>query len=267
MFSHGDAAVQVFSARAAASRANGARSRGPRTAEGKARASQNALRHGMCAKKFLLLPYDSRAEFAALEGALLEELSPEGALETLLARRLIAAAWRLARADRLEFEMLVEGDPQRSPGGVLTRDGGAERAFATLVRYRNGAQAEFFRTLRALQARAPAAKAEASSGVDEAGRLPLRPASLPEDCPLRPGSRPGLNEAEPHPFVLPRDTAAPRNEPERTATGHRCAEEATRNEPERPARTLRESSERSACTAVTGSPDALPDIASAGALI
>jgi hypothetical protein len=47
MFSHGDAAVQVFSARAAASRANGAKSRGPRTAEGKARASQNVLKHGI----------------------------------------------------------------------------------------------------------------------------------------------------------------------------------------------------------------------------
>src|SRR5262245_10103296 len=115
MFSHGHAAVDVFSARAAASRANGARSRGPRTEDGKARASQNALRHGMCAKKFLLLPDDSCAEFAALEGALLEELRPEGPLETLLARRLIAAAWRLARADRLEFEMLVGGDLNMSP--------------------------------------------------------------------------------------------------------------------------------------------------------
>jgi hypothetical protein len=140
MFSHGDAAVDLFSARAAASRANGAKSKGPRTAEGKARASQNALKHGMCAKKFLLLPYDSRAEFAALESALLEDLRPEGALETLLARRLIAAAWRLARADRLECEMLLIGDPLRSPGRVPTRDAGAERAFATLVRDRNGAQ-------------------------------------------------------------------------------------------------------------------------------
>jgi hypothetical protein len=126
MFSHGDAAIHVLSARAAASRANGAKSKGPRTAEGKARASRNALRHGMCAKKFLLLPYDSRAEFAALESALLEELRPQGALETLLARRLIAAAWRLARADRLEFEMLVEGAlSQRRPGRVFPYSQGA----------------------------------------------------------------------------------------------------------------------------------------------
>ena len=239
MSSHGDAAVHVLSARAAASRANGARSRGPRTAEGKARASQNALKHGLSAKKFLLLPDDSRAEFAALESALLEELRPEGAVQTLLARRLIAAAWRLARADRLEFEMLIAGDPCERPGRVLTRDGGAERAFATLVRYRSAAQAEFFRTLKALQARAPAAEARAAPGavVDDGPTPALRPAAapsaMPEDCPLRPWSRPATDAAEPHRFVRTGCATAPRNEPERTASGHQRFARATRNEPER----------------------------------
>jgi hypothetical protein len=233
MSSHGDAAVHVFSARAVASRANGAKSRGPRTADGKARASQNALKHGMCAKKFLLLPDDSRAEFAALESALLQDLRPEGALETLLARRLIAAAWRLARADRLEFEILIDGDLRESPGRVLTRDGGAERAFATLVRYRSGAQAEFFRTLRALQAQPPAAEADAPpAGMVDGAPMPATAGVRPEDSPLRPCSRPAKDEAEAHGFVRTGSTTAPRNEPERTASGHHCAAEATRNEPE-----------------------------------
>jgi hypothetical protein len=251
MSSHGDAAVHLFSARAAASRANGAKSKGPRTAEGKARASQNALKHGMCAKKFLLLPYDSRAEFAALESALLEQLRPEGALETLLARRLIAAAWRLARADRLEFEMLITGDPYKSPGGALTRDGGAERAFATLVRYRNGAQAEFFRMLKALEVKA-AARADAAPETDIAE--PARPAATRSATPFsrEDGSGDAVGRADARTAVRTGHANASRNEPERTPIGHRCATEATQNEPEHRAPPC---------------PEALGEIASAGALV
>jgi hypothetical protein len=250
MSSPGDAAVQAFpSARAAASRANGAKSKGPRTAEGKARASQNALKHGICATKFLLLPDDSRAEFAALESALLEDLRPEGVVQTLLARRLIAAAWRLARADRLEFELLIGDDPRKGPGHVLTRDGGAERAFATLVRYRGGAQTEFFRILKALKERQaePVAAAEEAptAKIDGAAVPALRPpaarSAVPDDYLPRPAfqeiaASEAAGEAGPRGDVQARDANAPRNEPERAASGHQCATKATPNEPERPAR-------------------------------
>jgi hypothetical protein len=90
----------------------------------------NALRHGLCAKKHLLLPDDSRAQFAALEGALLDELAPRGALQTLLAHRLIAAAWRLQRADRLELELFSAHDAiEVGPGRALVRDGRDARVF------------------------------------------------------------------------------------------------------------------------------------------
>jgi hypothetical protein len=91
------AAVPVSNARAEASRKNGARSRGPKTPEGRARSSRNALKHGMRAEKHVLLPDEDGAEFAALEAALVAELAPVGALQAVLARRIAVAVWRLAR--------------------------------------------------------------------------------------------------------------------------------------------------------------------------
>jgi hypothetical protein len=55
------AAVPVSSARAEASRKNGAKSRGPKTPEGKAPSAQNALKHGMHAQKHLVLPDEDAA--------------------------------------------------------------------------------------------------------------------------------------------------------------------------------------------------------------
>jgi hypothetical protein len=102
------AAVSVSNARAEASRKNGTRSRGPKTEEGRARSAQNALKHGMRAQRYVLLPDEDGAEFADLETALVEELAPSSALQEVLARRVAVAAWRLARADRIEAELFEE---------------------------------------------------------------------------------------------------------------------------------------------------------------
>ena len=147
------AAVPVSNARAEASRQNGAKSRGPKTPEGRARSAQNALKHGMRAQKHLVLPDEDAAEFAGLEAALIEELAPVGALQTVLARRVAVAAWRLARADRLEAELFEER--RTASGGLglaLIRDGNGARSFDTLLRYRGAAIAEFWRALRTLKA-------------------------------------------------------------------------------------------------------------------
>jgi hypothetical protein len=147
------AAVPVSSARAEASRKNGAKSYGPKTAEGKARSSQNALKHGLRAHKYVVLPDEDAAEFAALEAALTDELAPEGALQRILVGRIAHAAWRLDRAERFEVQLFEE---RRIPGGNLglsvIRDGNGTRSFETLLRYRGAAMAELMRSLRTLKA-------------------------------------------------------------------------------------------------------------------
>jgi hypothetical protein len=151
------AAVSVSNARAEASRRNGARSRGPRTVEGKARSAQNALKHGLRAEKFVLLDDEDAKQFEAMEEALAADLAPVGALQRLLARRLVAAAWRLERADRIESELFAL-QAERSERGwgrlglALVRDGNGPRSFDTLLRYRGSSMAELWRALRALKA-------------------------------------------------------------------------------------------------------------------
>ena len=167
------AAVPISSARAEASRKNGAKSRGPRTEEGKARSAQNALKHGMRAAKHVVLPDEDAAEFAALEAALLEELAPTGALQAMLARRIAVAAWHLARADRLEADLFAEHWlADGGPGIALIRDGNGTRSFETLLRYRGAAMAEFWRALKTLKA----------LQAEQAAETRSRPGSAPRDA-------------------------------------------------------------------------------------
>ena len=220
------AAVPLSNARVEASRQNGAKSRGPKTPEGKARSAQNALRHGLRAEKYLVLPEEDGAEFAGLEAALVEELAPVGALQTVLARRVAVAAWRLARADRIEIELFEErGYNNASPGLALIRDGNGTRSFETLLRYRGAAMAEFWRalkTLKALQAE-EAFQAEQTLGdgpalvartLRPAARSPLVHAPSPNEPERAPG-RDYLTSAPPVTGAL-HEPAAPwlPNEPE-----------------------------------------------------
>jgi hypothetical protein len=225
------AAVPVSNARAAASRQNGAKSRGPRSPEGKARSAQNALKHGMRAQKHLVLPDEDAAEFAALEAALLAELAPVGALQTVLARRVAVAAWRLARADRLEVEVFEErGYCNASPGLALMRDGNGTRSFETLLRYRGAAMAEFWRalrTLKALQAEQARDAGLAPAAHATGAHRPKAPSLAPAASPWPLAHRPQPNEPE-------RALARPEylNDPPASGALHEPAASWLPNEPE-----------------------------------
>jgi hypothetical protein len=221
MFSPGAAApAPEISARARASRINGARSRGPKTEDGKARSSQNALKHGLRAERFVLLPDEDAAEFLAKEAALIEDLAPEGALEEILVRRIARATWRLSRADRIEAELFAQkryGDGDL--GLALIRDGNGACAFPTLFRYRGAAEAELWRALKALKA-LQAERAEMAAAA--IGLVPTPRSKPARIAPDREAPRPTLHRdpIEPEGRRDPGEsTAAPRaDEPEMAKT-------------------------------------------------
>lgn len=92
-------------ARRLASQTNGRLSGGPASTAGKERSSRNAVKHGLCAERFVVADED-RDEFRALRAHLWSDLGPRGALEEALAERIIGMLWRLRRAVRVENEVL-----------------------------------------------------------------------------------------------------------------------------------------------------------------
>ena len=89
-----------------ANRLNAQKSTGPRTADGKARSSQNALKHGLSAK-YPASSGEDPAEFAAFSEALFEDLAPEGAIEAYLVQRFADIAWRLKRVPHFEAGLMT----------------------------------------------------------------------------------------------------------------------------------------------------------------
>ena len=150
----------------------------------------------------------------------------------MLAQRVVAASWRLARAERLEAELFAREmhSPcgERGLGLALIRDCNGARAFDTLLRYRGGTLAELWRALRTLKALQAEAAAQAEVGAS-APRLPPGPREIsiepesradPDDsAPPRAASEPAPPWATSAPAVIACDRAATRtrlpDEPER----------------------------------------------------
>jgi hypothetical protein len=222
------ATVSMSNARAEASRRNGAKSRGPKTPDGKARSAQNALKHGMRAQKYVVLPDEDAVEFAALQTALFAELAPEGPLQLVLARRVAIAAWGLARADRMEVELFEQR--RWNDGGVgiaLIRDGNGTRSFETLLRYRGAAIAEFMRALRTLKA----LQAEQAAGAQVLA-MPAKQPRAPARLASRPAGTAILEPKEPERLPRPRLKYALPDSPAPGRTLHEPAAPWLPNEPD-----------------------------------
>jgi hypothetical protein len=88
--------MSISEKRSAASRANGAKSRGPLTVKGKAMSSANSLRHGMLSNS-VVLDGESTERFSLLLAALHEEFAPRNEVETMLLETMAVSRWRQMR--------------------------------------------------------------------------------------------------------------------------------------------------------------------------
>src|SRR5215510_2766816 len=87
-----------------ASRANGQKSRGPVTPEGKQRSSVNAIRHGLLAK-CVLIPGESAEAFHEVLNQFVAHFSPLDYVEFGFIEEMVASYWRMRRTMTIETTM------------------------------------------------------------------------------------------------------------------------------------------------------------------
>jgi hypothetical protein len=106
-------------------RLNGAKSRGPRTPEGKAVSSMNALRHGRRANRAPAPPHGP--EFEKLLDSLSAQFAPSSAAEAALVHQIAAADWQQARWRAIETAVMNRIYNRSCPAG------NDEDSYATLA--------------------------------------------------------------------------------------------------------------------------------------
>ena len=110
---------------------------GPRTAEGKAASSMNAMSHGLTSGK-VVLPGEDASRFEFLRRSLLKEHRPNTPTEKILVEEMVQAHWRLDRVRRRQ-DQAFESE---------TLDA---KLLALLLRYATTYERTFFKSLESLK--------------------------------------------------------------------------------------------------------------------
>src|SRR4051812_21894342 len=209
-------------AQRAAARANGAKSNGPVTDEGKAKAAMNALRHGLSAVSTVVLNNEDREKFAALLDSYIDEYQPATQTERDLVQYMTASKWLLERcwtleAATLDFsleKMRAEVDSQMKTDQAVRsalafmRSTDESSALAQLNRYAARHSREWHKAVDKLRA----IEAERRAGAAEKQELPNESGDRVGNEPLR------TTPTSQNPERDQRNSAVSQNEPENTLT-------------------------------------------------
>lgn len=105
-----------------ANRRNAKKSTGPRTHQGKAIVSKNAVKHGLLARQNVIST-ESQADFNLHRDQALNELAPESPMESILADRIVILSWRLTRTVRIQTQTIdaLNSDNNNKPLTKLTQ--------------------------------------------------------------------------------------------------------------------------------------------------
>jgi len=141
--------MENISKRAAASRANGAKSRGPRTSAGKKRSSLNAIRHGYLSK-CVVLDSENKDGFKAHHEHYIQTFNPTDGVEEDLVDEMVSSAWRLGRLQAVE-NALFNKAYEKSPGlaGAFS-ELATNNEFALVHRYQSSIHRMFQRSFKNL---------------------------------------------------------------------------------------------------------------------
>lgn len=150
--------------------ANGAKSRGPITPEGKSVSRLNAMKHGIYSE-LVLIEGEHEADLVSFGRRLRASLAPMGELELMLADKIVATAWRLRRLVGIEGALYAR---KESPAHAFFDYAAPEKMLA-LGRYEAQLERALYKALHELQrlqvARGEAAPTSVAIDVTLSGSL------------------------------------------------------------------------------------------------
>src|SRR5450755_567267 len=142
-------------------RTNGAKSRGPKTPEGKGISAGNSLRHGLLSR-CVVLDGEDQALFDQLLDNLFDEMNPQSETDCQLVENLAVTRWRLLRLWALEkatIENELENhhhlDPAKRTAKAFDVLSNNSRTLDVLTRYETRFDRQYHRALKHLPTKRP----------------------------------------------------------------------------------------------------------------